>query len=148
MINIQIEPYIKLETESEDYYLRFLKKTAQRTLDFTETNPSDELTIVLTTNQEIHKLNAQFLGHDYPTDVLAFPSNEIDIDTESNYLGDIIISYERALEQAQQANHSTENEIKLLLVHGILHLLGYDHDDEERKKIMWEIQAKIINALE
>jgi len=146
MINIQIEPNIKLETKSEDYYLTLLKKTAQRTLDFTKTNPSDELTIVLTTNQEIHKLNAQFLGHDYPTDVLSFPSDEIDIDTDNNYLGDIIISYERAVEQARQANHSTEDEVKLLLVHGILHLLGYDHDDEERKKIMWETQAKILDS--
>jgi len=146
MIYIQIEPSLKVKSESHDFYSQLLRETAQQVLNFTDTDSKDEITIVLTTNQEIHKLNAQFLGHDYPTDVLSFPSDEIDIDTESNYLGDIIISYERAVEQAQQANHSLEDELKLLLVHGILHLLGFDHDDEERKKIMWEKQAKILDS--
>ena len=146
MIYIQIEPSLKVKSESHDFYSQLLRETAQQVLNFTDIDSKDEITIVLTTNQEIHKLNAQFLGHDYPTDVLSFPSDEIDIDTENNYLGDIIISYERAVEQAQQANHSVEDELKLLLVHGILHLLGFDHDDEERKKIMWEKQAKILDS--
>ena len=119
MIYIQIEDSLKIETNSFDFFSELFKNTAQRVLDFTETNSKDEITIVLTTNQEIYKLNSKFLGHDYPTDVLAFPSDEIDIDTESNYLGDIIISYERAFEQAQQSNHSLEDELKLLSVHAV-----------------------------
>jgi probable rRNA maturation factor len=74
---------------------------------------------LITTDAELRRLNAQFLGHDYPTDVLSFP--------ESN---DIAISYPRAAAQAAEHGHSTFDELRVLMLHGLLHLLGHDHESD------------------
>ena len=108
-----------------------------------------EATLVITDNQSIQALNRDFLGVDAPTDVLAFGtqqdgSNFVSAPHEESYLGDIIISYPRALQQAQELGHSLEHELCLLIIHGVLHLLGYDHADEEQKAIMWGRQALLL----
>jgi len=82
-------------------------------------------TCLLASDKEIQALNRQFLGRDYPTDVLAFPEPDEDL-----YLGDIAISVDRAAEQARQFGHSLEEEIKILMLHGVLHLLGMDHETD------------------
>jgi probable rRNA maturation factor len=81
-------------------------------------------TCLLTGDAELQRLNARFLALDYPTDVLSFPA----ADGES--LGDVAISTQRAQEQAQQFGHSTEEEIQILMLHGLLHLLGHDHEQD------------------
>lgn len=80
-------------------------------------------TCLLTRDEELRRLNRQFLGKDYPTDVLSFPSLE-----EEGYLGDVAVSVDRAIEQAARFGHSAEAEIEILLLHGVLHLLGMDHE--------------------
>jgi probable rRNA maturation factor len=106
-----------------------------------------DMTIVLTDDRQLHELNLDYLGVDAPTDVLSFPAGEIDPETESLYLGDIAISVPRAIQQAQNGGHPVEAEAQLLVVHGTLHLLGYDHSTDEEKNIMWSEQAKVLERL-
>ncbi len=106
-----------------------------------------DLTLVLTDDARIRQLNRDYLGHDAPTDVLAFPASETDPQTGAPYLGDVLISIPRAKEQARAAHHSLQEEVQLLVVHGVLHLLGYDHANPAEKTRMWKVQAQILTRL-
>ena len=106
-----------------------------------------DLTIVLTDDEQIHALNQRWMGVDGPTDVLSFPSDEIDPESGNRYAGDILISVPRAAEQAKAAGHSVEAETQLLIVHGVLHLMGHDHAESEEKARMWQAQAEILAQL-
>ncbi len=106
-----------------------------------------DLTIVLTDDEQLRRLNRDYLGVDAPTDVLSFPASEPDPETGSIYLGDILISLPRAEEQARLAGHSVEDEVRLLVVHGVLHLLGFDHATDAEKTVMWQAQAAILHTL-
>ena len=117
------------------------------TLESQQALIDSDITIVIDDDDHIHKLNHEFLGQDSPTDVLAFPAGHHDPDTGHLYLGDLIISYPRAMEQAKAAGHPTSSELCLLTVHGVLHLLGYDHDQPELKAEMWHAQAEILSKL-
>lgn len=110
--------------------------------------PQDgSLTIVLTDDDQLHNLNRDYLGVDSTTDVLSFPSDETDPETNSPYLGDILVSLPRAASQAESAGHAIEAEAQLLVVHGVLHLLGHDHTEAEEKERMWQAQAQILVQL-
>lgn len=80
---------------------------------------------LITDDRELRRLNREFLGHDYPTDVLSFPSG-----TKGGFAGEMAISAERAAEQAAQFGHSLPEEIKILMLHGVLHLVGMDHEKD------------------
>lgn len=105
---------------------------------FKETN---EISLILVDLKEIHKLNLDYRHLDYPTDVISFESGEIE------YLGDIFICIEKVYEQAKLYEHSDKREFAFLLVHGILHLLGYDHLNEEDEKEMFSKQDEILNEI-
>ena len=106
-----------------------------------------DLTIVLTDDVQLRSLNRDYLDIDAPTDVLSFPSDQTDPDTGSRYLGDILVSIERAAAQSAAAGHTIEAEVQLLVVHGVLHLLGHDHAEPEEKARMWNAQAEILSSL-
>jgi probable rRNA maturation factor len=111
-----------------------------------------ELTLVLTGDQGIQALNRDFLGEDAPTDVLSFSAQEdggpfVASLEAKTYLGDVIISYPRAADQAAEHGHPVEQELDLLVVHGVLHLLGYDHADEGEKAVMWARQDDILHSV-
>jgi probable rRNA maturation factor len=106
-----------------------------------------DLSIVLTDDTQLHKLNRNYLDIDAPTDVLSFPASETDPETARRYLGDILISVPRAEEQARAAGHSLEAEAQLLVVHGALHLLGHDHAEGQEKARMWKAQAEVLERL-
>ena len=106
-----------------------------------------DLTIVLTDDAQLHELNRDYLGIDAPTDVLSFPASETDPETGRRYLGDILISVPRAGEQARAAGHALEAEVQLLVVHGTLHLLGFDHAEAGEKARMWKAQAEVLESL-
>lgn len=106
-----------------------------------------DVTIYLTDNEEITALNKEWMGVEAPTDVLSFPSEEIDVDTGNQYLGDIIISTMKAAEQAETNGHKLEEECQLLVVHGMLHLFGYDHSTDVEKIEMWKAQSRILKDL-
>lgn len=104
-----------------------------------------DLSVVIDTDEVLKDLNQQYRDIDSPTDVLSFTSNDIDPETNHTNLGDIVISFPRAECQAAEANHSIEKEIQLLTIHGVLHLLGYDHSTDEEKASMWQIQDELMS---
>jgi probable rRNA maturation factor len=126
-----------------------LERAAQETLQQLRPGSDFDLSIVLSDDDQLQTLNRQFLGVDAPTDVLSFPADqpEPDPDSQVQYLGDILISYPRAMAQARAGGHALVDELQLLIVHGVLHLLGYDHATEDEKAAMWEVQAKILTRL-
>lgn len=94
---------------------------------------------------EIRALNRQFRSVDDATDILSFPAgDEIDPESGREFLGDLIICVERAADQAADGRHTLQDEISLLTIHGLLHLLGYDHSDPEEKAEMWALQDEYI----
>ena len=99
------------------------------------------LTIVVTGDAALRRLNRDFAGVDAPTDVLSFEYGD-----PGEYLGDVIISAPRARAQAKRGGHPFIDEMRLLAIHGVLHLLGYDHDTPGRKKRMWAVQAKALRT--
>ncbi len=103
------------------------------------------LTLYITTDAEIRALNRQFHATDAPTDVLAFPVEGRY--GERSYLGDIAISYDRARVQARQAGWRIADELDLLAVHGILHLLGYDDATPRARARMWRRQEEILGRV-
>lgn len=120
-------------------------------------NTKLSITIILTTPENIRKINKEYRNVDKATDVLSFPIFEKDELNqklqENNFryedmLGDIMISMERVKEQAQEYEHSFEREFSYMLVHGFYHLMGYDHIQEEDKKIMRPKEEKILKDLE
>lgn len=123
-----------------------LRRAALETL-MTEKAAAGSLTLVLASETMIQDLNKEFAGLDQPTDVLAFPDSENDPDEEGLYYGDVIIALPIARQQAELAGHSAEQECTLLVVHGTLHLLGYDHSNPAEKAAMWSRQALILKRL-
>lgn len=122
-----------------------------------ECNFDAEISFTFTDNENIQEINRDYRGIDRPTDVLSFPmlefdGSEIDAEFETEdgcvMLGDIVISIERAREQAKEFGHSMRRELAFLTAHSMLHLLGYDHvDDEVGEKMMIEKQNKALNSL-
>lgn len=108
------------------------------------------LTIVLATNSYVQEMNEKYRAVDAPTDVLSFPASPLPdeiADEDSGYLGDIIISLPYVAERAKEENHSLHDDLTLMVVHGVLHLLGYDHDTPDSQKAMWVVQDKILKSL-
>jgi probable rRNA maturation factor len=123
-----------------------LRQAARATLDHQRLKHRVELTIVITSNAQLRALNRTFREVDAPTDVLSFATDERPR-PDTIYLGDVVISYPKAREQAQAGGHPIEAELQLLVVHGVLHLLGHDHYTEVEKKAMWKAQAAILKKL-
>jgi probable rRNA maturation factor len=105
------------------------------------------LTVAFESDETLQQLNNQYLGIDAPTDVLAFPADYVDPETGTQYLGDILISVPQALIQAASGDHPIEDELQLLVVHGTLHLLGYDHMETNEKEHMQAAQSAILHQL-
>jgi probable rRNA maturation factor len=121
-----------------------------------------EVALTFVDNEQIHELNREYREIDRPTDVLSFALNESveeeldilyeiedeqELDEMNDLLGDIIISTERAKDQADEYGHSLEREIGFLFVHGFLHLLGYDHQDEPSERIMMDKQEAVLEKV-
>jgi len=117
-----------------------------------QTNPSEkpetfEVELLLTSDEEIQKLNKKYRDKDTPTDVLSFPNSlpGKGLPSQTNSLGQIIISLPRAQDQAKDLGQSTEDELKFLFAHGLAHLLGHDHQTPEEEAAMLALVYKIIN---
>ena len=104
--------------------------------------------IIIIDNEEIHEINKEYRGIDRPTDVISFALEDDDtfIQMDQRILGDIYISIDKAREQANEYGHALLRELCFLTIHGILHLLGYDHMEPEDEKVMFELQERILNA--
>ncbi|HSG25505.1 MAG TPA: rRNA maturation RNase YbeY [Anaerolineales bacterium] len=143
MIEIEID-----QNFSDQLEISGLQAVADKVLAITETSLDSEIGLQIIEDAQMQELNLQYMGINSPTDVLSFPVPFQNPDTGNPYLGDILISYPTAARQAEAAGHPVAEEISLLLVHGILHLLGYDHLTTEDKTAMWDIQDTILTALQ
>lgn len=126
-------------------------KVANATSKICKLPRNTEVSIMVVDNSYIQELNLIYRGQNQPTDVLSFAMNELgdeepdlDFSGEINILGDIVVSLEQALCQSQEYEHGLERELGYLIAHGMLHLLGYDHENEEEKKLMRGLEEKIM----
>lgn len=109
-----------------------------------------EISVSFVSLEEIHELNREYRNVDRPTDVLSFPQFERDEEIPEVgpvYLGDVVISTDKAKAQAEEYGHSYERELVYLFTHSVLHLLGYDHMEEDEKKEMREREEEIMSHL-
>ncbi len=136
-----------------------IEKCVDAVLESEECDFDCEVSVTIVDNEEIRELNREHRGKDTPTDVLSFPildfdedgniiDSEFDFDEELVVLGDIVISAQRAMEQAKEFGHSFIREIAFLTVHSMLHLLGYDHEDNvNMEQIMFKKQKDILDKM-
>ena len=113
---------------------------------------SAEISVVFVNNEQIQELNKKHRGIDQPTDVLSFPIGEngkydINLDTDARILGDVVISVEKAEEQAKKYGHTIQREVGFLTVHSVLHLLGYDHEENIERLRMREKEEGIMKQI-
>jgi probable rRNA maturation factor len=142
MITLQVKRPIRLAVNRS-----ILLHAAQLTMQLLAPNRAADVSIVIGNDVLVKKLNRQYRGVDSTTDVLSFPVGDIDPDTSDEYLGDVVISLPRAQDQAAAEGHPLADELQLLVVHGVLHLLGYDHIKTAEKKQMQAAQDKVMHSL-
>ncbi len=123
-----------------------LKKVADATLSHLNAATGD-LTLAFTDDKSVQKLNREFAGVNHPTDVLSFSNGDTDTETGKIYYGDVVLSVPIAERQATEAGHSLRDELTLLIIHGVLHLLGFEHSEEEDQQKMWAIQDEVLTHL-
>ncbi len=131
-----------------------LLAVARYALDEMGVNPLAELSVLLVDIGYMTELNHRWMGGDGPTDVLAFPMDESSVDHgpsestggEPALLGDIVLCPEVAAKQAEAGGHGADDELHLLTVHGVLHLLGYDHAEPDDEREMFTLQARLLGG--
>lgn len=121
-----------------------LAALARHVLDSEEVDDSAELSILFVGADHIRRLNARYAGDDYATDVLAFPMNEDDEDDDPLMVGDVVVCPEVARDNAAKAGSTLERELQMLVVHGTLHLLGYDHQNDAQRAAMEKRMSEIL----
>jgi probable rRNA maturation factor len=132
------------ESFTEKVESSLIKRTVKTTLVHLSVSEDASLSVVITDDQQIRELNRKYRKIDSPTDVLSFPAGYVDPEDGKTYLGDVVISYPKAVIQAERRGHSIDGELQLLVVHGTLHLLGYDHAKPDDKASMWSLQGEIL----
>ena len=136
----------------------YLEEVYQNILEFTlkylKLKCDPLLSVSIIDNEEIHQINKEYRGIDRPTDVISFAFLDNDPEEKKKLkkktivdLGEIYISLPKAMEQAEEYQHSLERELDFLFLHGLLHLLGYDHINKEDETVMFNLQDEILNAL-
>jgi probable rRNA maturation factor len=134
-----------------------LNRAVKQTLAACGVESPVELGLVIAGDDMVHALNKKYRGIDDTTDVLAFALEEAPDDNndsfilppdDTSHLGEVIISYPKSVRQAGEQGHPVEREMALLVVHGVLHLLGYDHDHPEAEQRMKVVEAKVLSTIE
>jgi probable rRNA maturation factor len=144
MNSLQVE--IQVDVEAPENIEETLMNAALRTLDHEDVDSRAGLSVLLTDDVTVRRLNRDFRDEDKVTDVLSFPTGEA-IPGSGDYLGDIAISVAQAQAQADAAGHSLKDELTLLTIHGVLHLLGHDHAGDDEKERMWSAQQALLDEL-
>ena len=140
-----------LNESGEDLDVSELSRLSRFVMDQMRVHPLAELCIKLVDEATIAELNEKWMEKTGPTDVLAFPMDElrpglVNEEPEEGVLGDLVLCASVAARQATEAGHPTQDELQLLTVHGILHLLGYDHAEPAEKAEMWDVQGRLLEA--
>lgn len=144
-------------------YVELANKVGEAVLDSEGCPYESQVELLLTMNEEIRSINQEFRGIDRPTDVLSFPmidyeepasfdfleeeDSYFDLDTGELMLGNIVISKEKIVSQAEEFGHSITREYAFLIAHSMLHLLGYDHIEEDERLVMEEKQRNVLDSL-
>ncbi|MFC1872304.1 rRNA maturation RNase YbeY [Chloroflexota bacterium] len=136
---------------------RVLRQALETVLGYVDGLENAEMSLILTSQQRVQELNRVYRGKDHPTDVLSFCMNEIASGAAGagfvpppdgvHHMGEVIISVPQAQVQAKERGHTLEQEIHMLMVHGVLHLLGYDHNDDEEEAAMQARAAELLGCL-
>ena len=155
-INVLIDEGLESNLE-----VSWLQSIAEQVLIAQEATSDVELSLVITSQERVRQLNRDYLGRDAPTDVLAFAMlPELSAEGELGvppfvtppdgvlHLGEVIISYPQAVIQAEEHHHPIKKELAILLIHGVLHLLGYEHDKPELERQMRAREAEILSQVE
>jgi probable rRNA maturation factor len=151
--NVLIEEGIEVK-EGADWFQKVMEKTL-----LAENVPATvEVSLVITGQEQIHALNRDYRGKDQPTDVLSFAMQENRPDEAAEvfigppdgllHLGEVIISYPQAVLQASERRHPVQKELAALIIHGLLHILGYDHEKAEMETAMAEREEAILKLVE
>lgn len=145
----------KLPFGTEDEIL--IKKVIDATLEYEKFEKDSFVGVTVTDNEKIREINSEQRNIDSATDVLSFPVLEFEngqpLENVGDYfegrliLGDIVLSYERAKEQSEEFGHSFKREVGYLVCHSVLHLLGYDHENEDERAVMREKEESVMNLL-
>jgi len=140
------------EPFAADVNVERLRQVTQQVLHGEGVPPPASVTMWITDDDELHTLNREYRGVDRSTDVLSFGVEEDEVHFvappgEPRHLGDLAISYPHVVQQAQDYNHSRERELSYLVTHGILHLLGYDHEQPDDARRMREREEALLGAL-
>ena len=151
-INVLIEDGMEVETGAD-----WLQRIMEKTLLAENVPTTVEISLVITGQEQIQALNRDYRGKDQPTDVLSFAMQETKEGEEPEafigppdgllHLGEVIISYPQAVLQAAEKGHSLKKELAVLIVHGVLHILGYDHEKEEMEPAMSAREKSILGLL-
>ncbi len=159
-IQIEYETEIKLDVDYEP----LIRQVVEAAMDYEDCPYEAEVNVLLTENEAIHELNREYRQIDAPTDVLSFPA--VDYDTPADFdaleeaamdyfnpdtgelmLGDIVISVEKVMAQAEEYGHTKERELGFLVAHSMLHLFGYDHMEEDERVVMEQKQREILDGI-
>jgi len=147
-----MEILIKNQQKTIKINQRKIREIVKKALQFLKVDEKTEISILFTDDKFIRSLNNKYRGIDKSTDVLSFSLWEGSVKTpeaeSDKLLGDIIISVETAQRQADKLNHSREKELAVLLIHGLLHLTGYDHEKDKDYKIMQEKESEILKIFD
>ncbi|MFN8576885.1 MAG: rRNA maturation RNase YbeY [Candidatus Sericytochromatia bacterium] len=138
-----MEIYLNDNQDKIKIDLEYWEKFISKLLNLLKQKDNTEISITFVDNEEIKSLNKNYRKIDKATDVLSFPFDN-SFNLPINVLGDIVISTEKAQIQAEEYGNTLEREIGFLLIHGMLHLLGYDHQTEEEEKEMFGLQKELI----
>lgn len=150
-INVSTEQKLKVSLDKN-----WLKNIVLETLKAEDIVTAVEIGLVITDNKTVQELNKTYRDIDEPTDVLAFHMHHTSQETEPSFiappngvhhLGEIVISYPQAVKQAQEQGHNVAQELALLIVHGVLHLLGYDHEQPDERQHMKAREKSIMEKL-
>jgi probable rRNA maturation factor len=150
-INILVDEGVEAGVEPS-----WLEAVAQRVLAAEKANAKTEVGVVITSQEVVRQLNRNYRGKDEPTDVLAFSIREeadglpgfILAPDGLSHLGEVVISYPQALAQAEEHGHSLKKELSILLIHGLLHLLGYEHEEKEPERKMRAREKELLKLIE
>jgi probable rRNA maturation factor len=136
---------------------RWLRRLVKESLGTHDLNAQVELSLLITNDATVRELNKQYRGKDSATDVLSFALEADECGDASArfvmppgeiaHLGEVIVSYPKAAEQAAERKHPVEDELALLVVHGVLHLLGHDHDQPARRREMRSLEKRVLSAV-
>ncbi len=149
-VNVLIEEGIAIEPA-----VSWLVRVVERTLVAENVPPNSEVSLVISGQERLQELNRDYRGKDRPTDVLAFSMSEqkteeppfVTAPDQVLHLGEVLISYPQAVIQAEEHRHPVKKELAILIIHGVLHLLGYDHEKADMKRKMQARETEILSQM-